>query len=151
MTKTYTLNNHSETSEHISEYIPPNGSYILCSNVYNITSTIRWVNAINSARDAISLYLYINRMQADSVYISYNPSTSNGNETNVLDACNTFFTPINGGITIYKESSSNAIMEYDNYNTLDFHYLIYPYDNGLVSGTITFETTYNYTAVVITP
>lgn len=150
-TKTYTLNNSNQINDHIAEYTPQNGSYILCSNVYNVTSTIRWVNAINSARDSIILSLYINRRMAGSAAVSYNSSTSNGYDTNTLDVCNTFFTPINGGITIYKGSSSNTLIEYNNYNTLDFYYQIYPYDNGLVSGTITFETTYNYTAVVITP
>lgn len=149
-TKTYNLTNHSAIYEHISEYTPPNGSYILCSNVYNVTLTMRWVNIISSAHKSIGISLYINSILAGSDAIVYESPTSTGNSTDTLDVCNTFFTPINGGITIYEGSSFNALMKYTNYNTLDFYYQIVPYSNGLVSGTITFETTYNYTAVVIT-
>lgn len=90
-------------------------------------------------------------MLAGSDSIEYQSPTATGDSTDTLDVCNTFFTPINGGITIYEGSSFNALMKYNNYNTLDFYYQISPYKNGLVSGTITFETTYNYTAAVITP
>ena len=146
-TKTYNLTNHSAISEHISEYTPPNGSYILCSNVYNVISTIKRVNVTNSTREPISYSLYINRILAGSAY----SSSSNGSNTETLDVCNTFFTPINGGVTIYQGPTLQTLMEYTNYNTLDFYYQIRPTDDGLISGTITFETTYNYTAVVITP